>query len=97
MQVRIVTVISLAACHRAFGGPSFLAVGDWGGDSDSVPATAAQIKTATAMGTVGAAMNASKVFLLGDNFYTDGVTSVDSSRFNDTFEVMCRVFTLSVI
>ena len=31
-------------------------------------------------------LEADRVYLLGDNFYTQGVSSVDSTRFNETFE-----------
>ena len=38
------------------------------------------------MGTVGASLGVEDVFLLGDNFYSYGVNSSSSTRFNDTFE-----------
>ena len=38
------------------------------------------------MGCVLKAKGATDIFLVGDNFYQDGVASADSTRFNGTFE-----------
>lgn len=65
---------------------SLVVVGDWGGDSDEEPTTAAQIADSNGMATVAHNLDAEGVLLLGDNFYTHGVDSVDSVRFNITFE-----------
>lgn len=67
-------------------GISFLAVGDWGGDSDHQPTTAAQVSTAYGMSRIAANTSAQGVLLLGDNFYYDGVSSPSSTRFKQTFE-----------
>jgi len=67
-------------------GPSLLYVGDWGGSSDSHPTTAAEITTAGGMAKKAKELSADGVLLLGDNFYTHGVKSADSSRFVKTFE-----------
>ena len=65
---------------------ALVAVGDWGGEGDGQPATAAQIADAKGMSKVASELNAAGILLLGDNFYFSGVNSVESSRFKDTFE-----------
>ena len=65
---------------------SLVAIGDWGGDSDAQPTTAAQIAAAAGMSKVADETGAEAILLLGDNFYTHGVSSSTSSRFNETFE-----------
>lgn len=74
-------------------GPSplaLMAVGDWGGDSDAVPATAAERAAAAGMSRVATDLNANAVLLLGDNFYTHGVLTNESTRFHETFEAIYR-------
>jgi tartrate-resistant acid phosphatase type 5 len=74
-----------------------IAVGDWGGASAPPYVTGAQVFTAAAMGVVGAALNISEVWGVGDNFYEDGVSCAGDPdptckpdatwhRFVDTFE-----------
>mmetsp|Transcript_63391 Transcript_63391/g.105303 ORF Transcript_63391/g.105303 Transcript_63391/m.105303 type:complete len:323 (-) Transcript_63391:183-1151(-) len=67
-------------------GPTLLYVGDWGGESDSQPTTAAQITSATGMAKVAKELGAESILLLGDNFYLHGVPAIDSKRFEATFE-----------
>ena len=65
---------------------SFVAVGDWGGESDAQPTTAAQIADSQGMAKIAAELQVEGILLLGDNFYTHGVETNMSSRFNNTFE-----------
>ena len=67
-------------------GVSLLAVGDWGGGSDQDPTTRAQISDAVGMSKVANQTGAQGVLLLGDNFYSSGVSDATSSRFQETFE-----------
>lgn len=64
---------------------NFLALGDWGGAPliDTLPD---QVKNAAGIGRVAREMNAEFVVTLGDNFYLTGVETVDSKRFQETFE-----------
>mmetsp|Transcript_83374 Transcript_83374/g.269785 ORF Transcript_83374/g.269785 Transcript_83374/m.269785 type:complete len:354 (-) Transcript_83374:680-1741(-) len=75
-----------ASFQGGCAGPSFLAVGDWGGDSDKEPTTKAQIKTAAGMAKVAKSLRVDSVFMLGDNFYNSGVKTCSSPRFDETFE-----------
>jgi len=68
----------------------FLVMADWGGVDHTPYTTQAELATAAGMGKVAASMNASFSLAVGDNFYYSGVHSVDSARFQDTFE---NVFT----
>lgn len=72
--------------QRAVSKLTFVVVGDWGGASDEEPTTAAQIAASAGMSSVANDLEAAGVLLLGDNFYTAGVQSVNSTRFNITFE-----------
>jgi len=67
-------------------GPSFLAVGDWGGADDDHPTTRSQVESAAGMAKVAKHIGAEAVLLLGDNFYSHGVKSETSPRFSETFE-----------
>ncbi|XP_037546455.1 tartrate-resistant acid phosphatase type 5a [Nematolebias whitei] len=64
----------------------FLAVGDWGGLPYPPYVTAVQKTTAREMSKVAEHMGADFILALGDNFYFRGVDSVDSQRFQETFE-----------
>ncbi|XP_014872334.1 tartrate-resistant acid phosphatase type 5a [Poecilia latipinna] len=64
----------------------FLVVGDWGGLPTSPYVTTEQTLTAQEMGNVAGQMGADFILALGDNFYFKGVDSVDSPRFQETFE-----------
>lgn len=65
---------------------SLLAIGDWGGESDSKPTNSAQIAAANGMSEINKKRQAEGILLLGDNFYTHGVSSNMSVRFKETFE-----------
>mmetsp|Transcript_65606 Transcript_65606/g.137136 ORF Transcript_65606/g.137136 Transcript_65606/m.137136 type:complete len:342 (-) Transcript_65606:143-1168(-) len=67
----------------------FLVMGDWGGEPYWPYETPGEVAVAGTMGTVAGDVKAKFALALGDNFYTEGVTSVDDSRFHNTFE---RVF-----
>ncbi|XP_061579089.1 tartrate-resistant acid phosphatase type 5a [Cololabis saira] len=74
----------------------FLAVGDWGGVPYPPYATAVQKATAREMSKVAEQMGADFVLALGDNFYYKGVNSVDSPRFQETFESVYTAKSLRV-
>jgi acid phosphatase len=59
---------------------TFLVVGDWGSG------TKHQRKVAVQMGKAAEAIGARFVISTGDNFYDDGVTSVDDPQWKRTFE-----------
>jgi acid phosphatase len=63
------------------GSLNFLAVGDWGRGGDFH-----QADVAARMGETAAAMNASFVISVGDNFYEDGVSGVDDPQWKTSFE-----------
>lgn len=60
----------------------FFVIGDQGGIPDPPYYTHMLKKVADLMKNVAAAENTHFQFALGDNFYFDGVTSVDDPRFN---------------
>lgn len=60
---------------------SFLAVGDWGRDG-----AFHQAEVAARMGETARAVNAAFVVSVGDNFYEDGVASVDDPKWRTSFE-----------
>uniref|UniRef100_A0A672JEF5 Tartrate-resistant acid phosphatase type 5 n=2 Tax=Salarias fasciatus TaxID=181472 RepID=A0A672JEF5_SALFA len=66
----------------------FLAVGDWGGVPYPPYITAVQKATAREMSKIAEQMGADFILALGDNFYYKGVDSVDSPRFQTTFETV---------
>ena len=74
---------------------SFLVMGDWGGQGSSPYTTKQEVATAAGMGKVAEAKHASFALALGDNFYTFGVDSVNSSRFKTTFEDVFSADSLS--
>ena len=67
-------------------GINFVAIGDWGGEGYSPFVTKPQVATSVGMGKVASAIKSDFVVALGDNFYSDGVTSHTSARFKDTWE-----------
>lgn len=84
--------ISLAfPVQASAAGLSLLAVGDWGGSSDTHPTTSAQISAASGMSKIADAISAQGILLLGDNFYTHGVHTCTSKRFQETFEDVYKV------
>ncbi|KAM8879164.1 tartrate-resistant acid phosphatase type 5a [Spinachia spinachia] len=74
----------------------FLALGDWGGVPYPPYATAVQKTTAREMSKVAEQMGADFVMALGDNFYFKGVDSVDSPRFQNTFESVYTAKSLKI-
>jgi len=60
---------------------SFLAVGDWGRDG-----AFHQAEVAARMGETATALYADFVISVGDNFYEDGVASVDDPKWKTSFE-----------
>jgi tartrate-resistant acid phosphatase type 5 len=71
---------------NADGSINHVVMGDWGGQ-DTAPYTTQQERvTAKGMGQVAEKLSATQGLALGDNFYSSGVKSVDSPRFQTTFE-----------
>lgn len=64
----------------------FLVMGDWGGSAHSPYTTKDEVNTAKGMNSVAGSLNAKFALALGDNFYDHGLDSVDSDRFDKTFE-----------
>jgi hypothetical protein len=60
---------------------SFLAVGDWGRDG-----AFHQAEVAARMGETAKALDAAFVISVGDNFYEDGVASIDDPKWKTSFE-----------
>ena len=84
---RVWTLCSLLTVSYGKIGLDFLVLGDWGGDSDSVPATQDEVNNARLMGQIAEAHDVDFVLLLGDNFYEHGLwPDVHSKRFQSTFE-----------
>jgi tartrate-resistant acid phosphatase type 5 len=65
---------------------SFLAIGDWGGEGYSPFTTAAQVATGRGMAKIAEEKESQFIVALGDNYYSDGVSSVESNRFTATWE-----------
>ena len=66
---------------------NFLVMGDWGGSPNAPYTTDREIQTAAGLDSVSAALNASFVLALGDNFYDAGIPSDENDpRFQSTFE-----------
>lgn len=63
---------------------TFCVIGDWGRGTD------AQHQVAAEMGRAAARANASSVIAVGDNFYQEGVTSIDDTLWQTMYE---RVYT----
>jgi acid phosphatase/tartrate-resistant acid phosphatase type 5 len=67
-------------------GPTLLQLADWGGDTDSDPTWPPQLLAEQGLSKVAWELDADSVLMLGDNFYDQGVSSVNSKRFKQTFE-----------
>ncbi|MGT2514962.1 hypothetical protein ACVOMT_12735 [Sphingomonas panni] len=65
---------------RAAKGCTFAVLGDWGRD------TPEQHHVAAAMGWAAAEARSDFVLAIGDNFYSDGVTSTDDPLWQSVFE-----------
>ncbi|UJR16223.1 hypothetical protein I4U23_003133 [Adineta vaga] len=76
----------LVAKENDDGTVRFFVVGDWGGLPVSPFDTPSEVAIADAMGKLGVKLNTTFQLALGDNFYYDGVQSVNDSRFQNTFE-----------
>src|SRR6185312_16434736 len=78
---QFLTPASLFAADAKSGGLNFLVLGDWGrnGEKD-------QMDVAKQMGITAKAMEAKFVIAAGDNFYEDGVASVDDPQWQSSFE-----------
>ena len=63
------------------GNTRFFLLGDWGGLPFEPYKTPSEIAVADAMGKLGKKLNTSFQLALGDNFYFDGVQSVNDPRF----------------
>eukprot|EP01065_Artemidia_motanka_P029457 TRINITY_DN35567_c0_g1_i1.p1 TRINITY_DN35567_c0_g1~~TRINITY_DN35567_c0_g1_i1.p1 ORF type:complete len:349 (+),score=140.68 TRINITY_DN35567_c0_g1_i1:63-1049(+) len=81
-------VLALAAAAAADDSLSFLAIGDWGGNSDSAPTTTGELHNGAGMAKVASQLGDAKfVLAVGDNFYSSGIQGDDhSKRFHETFE-----------
>ena len=82
---------SLFAADARAGGLNFLAFGDWGrlGEKD-------QREVAGQMGLAAAGLKAKFVISVGDNFYEDGVASVDDPQWQTSFEKVYTAESLQV-
>ncbi|MEO6001593.1 MAG: tartrate-resistant acid phosphatase type 5 family protein [Opitutus sp.] len=79
-------IASLALCafvhaSEADVGVSFIAMGDWGREGKDH-----QTEVAQQMAVTGAAIDSQFVLALGDNFYDNGVQSVDDPQWKTSFE-----------
>lgn len=78
----LLTFLSTAFCQDI----RFLAVGDWGGQSDAPYTTPVQLQVAAQMGKTAASFGSQFTLGIGDNFYDSGIDGSDlSARFNETF------------
>ena len=70
---------------------NFLVMGDWGGVGSPPYTTPEELATAAGMGEVAGQIDAKFAMALGDNFYSEGITTDEHDmRFDATFE---KVFT----
>lgn len=74
----------------------FLLIGDWGRGPEDPKRHAAQQQVADAMGKATANNNPDAVICLGDNFYPDGASTVDSPLFDFAFEKVYTAPSLQV-
>lgn len=77
----LICIQGLAQVAPPDGSVRFLAFGDWGRDGKAF-----QLPVAEQMGRAAAANHAQFVIVLGDNFYSDGVDSVESRQWTTSFE-----------
>ncbi|KAL5015749.1 hypothetical protein ScPMuIL_005338 [Solemya velum] len=84
----ICSICLLALQMQACNGQnlSFLVVGDWGGMPWAPYTTFVEQACAKQMSLKAEEYKTEFTLALGDNFYFDGVTSVDDKRFKETFE-----------
>ena len=79
------------AADAAGGKLNFLLLGDWGRDGEKD-----QVNVATQMGIAAAQLGAKFVVSVGDNFYEDGVASVDDPQWQSSFEKVYAAASLQV-
>lgn len=65
---------------------NLIALGDWGGVNKKPFRTRKQLEVAKQMHSYASAVNVSFVLSVGDNFYPNGVESVNDERFKQTFQ-----------
>ena len=82
---------NLLAADAKNGGLNFVLIGDWGrnGEKD-------QMAVATQMGIAAEAAGAKFVVAVGDNFYENGVASVDDPQWQSSFEKVYTAPSLQV-
>ena len=87
-MMRTTALLAAAAAASAADSMSFLAIGDWGGTSDTDPTAPGEVDNNKGMGAVAQTLgNTEFVLALGDNFYSSGIHGDDHcSRFHSTFE-----------
>jgi len=88
---QFLTPASLFAADAKNGGLNFLIVGDWGrnGEKD-------QMAVATQMGIAAKNRDAKFIISVGDNFYENGVASVDDPQWQSSFEKVYTAPSLQV-
>mmetsp|Transcript_55847 Transcript_55847/g.120758 ORF Transcript_55847/g.120758 Transcript_55847/m.120758 type:complete len:460 (-) Transcript_55847:151-1530(-) len=87
---RLPAVLLLSSCCPALGDLSFVAIGDWGGESSEAPSTASQLATASGFVATVRALKADFALMMGDNIYQHGVMTDAQAfhRFQETFEAV---------
>ncbi|XP_038056241.1 tartrate-resistant acid phosphatase type 5-like [Patiria miniata] len=93
MNIAVILLVCIKLVCGVYSPPSndgtlsFLALGDWGGQSSSPYATTDEVACANQMGDIAKKINSTFVMALGDNFYTFGIrTDAHDKRFKETFE-----------
>ena len=82
---------NLFAAEAPISGLNFLVFGDWGRQG-----TKDQVEVATQMGIAADAVKAKFVISVGDNFYENGVASVDDPQWQSSFEKVYNAPSLQV-
>jgi tartrate-resistant acid phosphatase type 5 len=85
MLLLAITICALL-CATVSANMDILVAGDWGGQPNKPYTTSEEVDTAKIMGDIASSSNAAMAWMLGDNFYDDGVKNVDDPRFKETFE-----------
>eukprot|EP01060_Flectonema_neradi_P029582 TRINITY_DN411_c1_g2_i1.p1 TRINITY_DN411_c1_g2~~TRINITY_DN411_c1_g2_i1.p1 ORF type:complete len:350 (+),score=72.63 TRINITY_DN411_c1_g2_i1:57-1052(+) len=88
MLMRTSALMATVAAAAAADSMSFLAIGDWGGTSDTDPTAPGEVDNNKGMGAVASQHGDTQfVLALGDNFYSAGISGDDHcTRFETTFE-----------
>eukprot|EP01031_Cornospumella_fuschlensis_P025825 gene25825-31189_t len=81
-------LITLCVIFSSCQALNFLAVGDWGGIEYKPYYTPGQKASAVGMDKVAGQLQAEFVLAVGDNYYHQGVTDENDSRFKSTFETV---------